>query len=131
MLAALWDAIERYDYSFTWEDEIPSKTKTISYYFDEISIENLQIVLNDDTVISKCIKVTEDHCSDCGGRINTVLEVVYKLEDNEKLTELEHCLDYRSSAKRFIIKCLERNPDQVDSFNKVTANMKNFENFTK
>lgn len=99
MLAALYDAIKRYYFSFTWESEIPFKTNTISYYFDEISIEDLKIVLNDDTVISKDIKVTEDYCSDCGGRTNTVLEVVYKQSENEKLAELDRCLRYRSSAK--------------------------------
>lgn len=131
MLAALYDAIDRYNFSFKWESEIPTKTTKISYYFDEISIEDLKMVLMDDTAVSKEIKVSEDHCSDCGGRTNTVLEVTYNLDDQEKAAELEHCLNYRSSAKNFILKCLDRNPDQMESFKKVTANMKNFENFTK
>lgn len=129
MLAALRDAIERFDYSFKWENEIPTKTRTISYYFDELSVEDLKVVLNDDTAVSKQIITNEDHCSDCGGRINISLEVVYKLSEDEQLREREHCLKYRNAAKSFIIKCLDRNPDQLDSFDKVISKMKNFKNF--
>ena len=129
MLAALYDAIDRYNYSFKWECEICDKTKVISYYFDEISIEKLKSVLNDDIAVSKEIVIKEDHCSDCGGRTNTTLEVVYNLSGDEKASELGRCIAYRNAAKNFITQCLVRNPDQLGSFNKITATMENFKNF--
>ncbi len=129
MLAALHDAIDRYNYSFKWECEISDKTKVISYYFDEIDVEKLKSVLTDDTVVSKEIVIKEDHCSDCGGRTNTTLEVVYNLSEDEKVSELGRCIAYRNAARGFINRCLVRKPDQLESFNKITATMENFKNF--
>ena len=113
MLGSLHDAIRRLEYSFTWENTIPCKTKTVDYYFDEVTADQLQVILNDLTFVSRGIATQENYCSDCGGSNSSVLTVVYKLTDEEKQEELNHCLKYRRSAIKFITGCLERNPDQA------------------
>jgi len=112
MLGSLYDAIERLEYSFAWENNIPDRTEIIEYYFDEVTINQLQTILNDDSYISKEIDTQEYHCSDCGGRRSSVLIVTRKLSFEEKQKEIDKCLKYRKAATQFINKCLDRNPNQ-------------------
>lgn len=119
MLGSLYDAMERLEYSFKWEASIPDKTKVLQYYFDEISVADLQVLLNDASCVSREILNQENHCSDCGGHTQSVLNMVYNLTLEEKQKELVQCLSYRNSAINFINKTLERRPGEVPSCTKV------------
>lgn len=87
MLGSLYDAIGRLEYSFKWESAIPDRTKVLEYYFDEISVEELQGLLNDESCVSKEILNQENHCSDCGSNTRSVLSIVYNLTPDEKQKE--------------------------------------------
>lgn len=131
MLAALYDAIERYEFSFKWENKIPVKTKELEYYFDEISVDYLRELLNDKEALSFNLSTRDHYCSDCGGSNETHLKIVYNLSEKEKEQEYSNCINYRKASKNFILKCLERNPDQKDSFERVTKDKEIFKNFYK
>lgn len=114
--AAVNDAIKRYTYSFKWEKEIPNKTHSIAYYFDELSIEELKFLLSDEAVINHEIVNQEHYCSDCGGRNETYLKATYNYTEQEKADDLEHCLNYRKAAIQFIQRYIDKsqkNKDQV------------------
>ena len=130
MLGSLYDAIGRLEYSFNWEAAIPDRTKVSEYYFDEISVTELQELLNDASCVSKEILNQENYCSDCGSNTQSVLSVVYNLTPEEKQKELEQCLSYRNSAINFINKTLERHPNEVLSCTKILKS-KNLEIYLK
>jgi len=128
MLGSLYDAINRLEYSFEWSASIPSKTKAIEYYFDDLTVSKLQELLNDKDCISKEILNEENYCSDCGGHTSSVLNIVYNLTPEEKQKDLDNCLRYRRAAIHFISKCLERNPSEIECCNRVLKS-KNLEIF--
>ena len=130
MLGSLYDAIDRLEYSFKWSASIPSKTKTVDYYFDELTVSKLQELLNDKDCISKEILNHENYCSDCGGNGSSVLQIVYNLTPEEKQKELTRCLAYRMSAIHFINNTLERHPNEVECCTRVLKS-KNLDNYLK
>lgn len=112
--AAANDAIGRYTYSFKWEKEIPNKTHSIDYYFDELSLEDLKFILSDETVIKHEIVNQEHHCFDCGGRTETHLKATYNYTEQEKASDLEHCIKYRKAAIQFIQRYIDRSQENKD-----------------
>jgi len=130
MLGSLHDAIGRLEFSFKWAAAIPDKTKLVEYYFDEISLIKLQELLNDTSCVSREILNQENHCSDCGGNTQSVLNIVYNLTPEEKQKELTQCLMYRNSAINFINKTLERNPNELVNCIKILKS-KNLEIYLK
>lgn len=114
MFGTLHDAIGRLTYSFKWEKSIADKTKTLEYYFDDLTVSKLQDLLNDNSCVSKEILNQENYCSDCGGHTLSALSLIYNLTEEEKQQELTQCLAYRKSTINFINKTLQRNPDQKE-----------------
>lgn len=112
--AAVNDAIERYTYSFEWEKEIPNKTHSIDYYFDELSIEDLKLILSDETVIKHEMVTQENYCSDCGGSNETYLKATYNYTEQEKASDLEHCTKYRKAAVQFIQRYIDKSKENKD-----------------
>lgn len=112
--AAVNDAIGRYIHSFKWEKEIPNKTHSIDYYFDELSIENLKFILSDETVINHEIVNKDHYCSDCGGRTETYLKATYNYTEQEKASDLEHCIKYRKAAVQFIQRYIDKSKENKE-----------------
>ncbi|CAH9013843.1 hypothetical protein VP501E541_P0131 [Vibrio phage 501E54-1] len=119
MYGAVYDAIERYEYSFKWEQEIPHRTITKEYMIEDQTLESLKEVLNNKEAIK--VSLSHEEIPNCCEGSSTVSSIylTFNLTEDQKHSELQNCLHYRRNAVKFIEVSLGRKPDQKDSLKRV------------
>ncbi|CAM0048996.1 hypothetical protein VPH184E373B_0135 [Vibrio phage 184E37-3b] len=115
MYGAVFKAIERYEYSLKWEQEIPHKLITKEYMLEDQTLESLQEVLNNKEALQ--VELSHEEIPLCCGGSHTAssINLTFNLTEDQKQSELQKCLLYRSNAVKFITGSLVRKPDQKDS----------------